>query len=113
MPVEAERCLEKPAHLGHGFPSHRFPIFSGSTLQRPGAFASKAATPPQSPRPEPFLDLVGHGVHPALLLPLLAVEEHALGQARVVHAADAHAHQPDWQVFGRKPMAQKLVGRPC
>jgi hypothetical protein len=36
---------------------------------------------------------------------LFAVEEHALGQPRVVQAARAHAQQPHWQVSGRKPMA--------
>ena len=83
-----------PADLGHGSSAADLLSPPESTLQRSGAFAPKAATPPQSPRSEPLLDLVRHGIHAALLLPLLAVEEHALNLTRVVHAADAHAHQP-------------------
>ncbi len=67
---------------------------------------SQPATSPQSPRSEPLFDLVGYGVHADLLLPLLAVEEHALDLARVVQAADAHAHQPHWQVPGRETVTE-------
>ena len=38
----------------------------------------EGCSPSAEPRLEPFLDLVGHGIYPALLLPLLAVEKHAL-----------------------------------
>jgi hypothetical protein len=60
------------------FPATDFLGLSESTLQRPGAFAPQAATPPQNPRSEPFLDLVGRSIHPARLLPVLTIEELAL-----------------------------------
>ena len=51
------------------------------------------AAPPQSPRAEPFLDLVGHVIRPPLFDSLLAIEEHALNLPGVVQSADTHAHQ--------------------
>ena len=71
-----------------------FGVPSESTLRRSRTFALDATTPSQSPRAEPFLDLVGHGVHATLLPPFLAVEEHALDLACVVQAADSHAEEP-------------------
>ena len=72
----------------------------GSTLDGSGAFAPKAAPPPQGPRSEPLFALVGHRVYPALLLSVLAVEEHALGQPCVVHAADARTHGQQGEITG-------------
>ena len=74
---------------GHGFSAADFLSPQESTLEHPVAFARCHAPPPQSP--ESLFDRVGHRVHLALLLPVLAVEERALDQPRVVQAADVHA----------------------
>ena len=67
--------------------------------------ASDAAAPSYRLRPEPFLELVRHGIQPRLLLPIFLVKEHALDLPRVIQAADTHPDQPHRQVTGRKSMA--------
>ena len=83
-PLKAVRASYKAAHPGHGVPAADFLRFSESTLQRPGAFAPKAATPPQGLVTKLLFELVHHGVQLALFLPVLAVEEMALNLACVV-----------------------------
>jgi len=56
--------------------------------------SAQRATPPQVHLAESRLELFRHGVYPDLLLPPIAVKKHTLNQARVVQAADTHAHQP-------------------
>ena len=64
-------------------------IAPGRWLSYARFFAPKAAPPPQSPRSESLFDFVGRGVHPALLLPILLVEEQALESDPVIPLAAA------------------------
>jgi len=75
-----------------------------STLQRSRAFAPKAATPPQGLVTGLLLELVGRGIYPALLLPLLGIEEQALDLPCVVQAADG----PGQPAKARKNVAESL-----
>ena len=52
-------------------------------------FSENLAALPDRPRPEVLLDLVRHGVQPALPQSLLLVEQQGLDVVRVVQAADA------------------------
>lgn len=56
--------------------------------------------PLPGPSSKPLFELARHGVHAALLLRLLALVEHPLGEPHVTQATDFHAQQPPGDTVG-------------